>query len=64
MRSPTVYGKKIAEALARGLCILMQVGIHEIAANVIVHKASASVVFLCLFIMVSILYVEFLYFIC
>jgi hypothetical protein len=44
----------------------MQAGMHEIAVNVIVHyKASASVVFLCLFIlMVLILYVEFLYFIC
>ena len=43
---------------------LMQ-AMHEIAVNVIVHyKASASVVFLCLFIMVLILYVEFLYFIC
>ena len=36
----------------------MQAGMHEMAVNVIVHyiKASASVVFLCLFIMVSILY--------
>jgi hypothetical protein len=43
----------------------MQAGMHEIAMNVIVYyKASASVVFLCLFIMVLILYVEFLYFIC
>jgi hypothetical protein len=43
----------------------MQAGMHEIAVNVIVHyKASASVVFLCLFIMAVILYVEFLYFIC
>jgi hypothetical protein len=43
----------------------MQAGMHEIAVNVIVHyKAGASVVFLCLFIMVLILYVEFLYFIC
>jgi hypothetical protein len=41
----------------------MQAGMHEIAdVNVIVHyKASASVVFLCLFIIVLILYVEFLY---
>ena len=44
---------------------LMQAGMHEIAVNVIVHyKTSASVVFLCLFIMVLILYVEFLYFTC
>jgi hypothetical protein len=47
----------------------MQAGMHEIAVNVIVHYintkiASASVVFLCLFIMVLVLYVEFLYFIC
>jgi hypothetical protein len=45
----------------------MQAGMHEIAVNVIIHyKASTSVVFLCLFIMVLIntLYVEFLYFIC
>jgi hypothetical protein len=43
----------------------MQAGIHEIAVNVIVHyKASTSVVFICLFIMVLILYVEFLYLIC
>jgi hypothetical protein len=43
----------------------MQAGMHEIAVNVIVHyKASASVVFLCLFIMVLIPYVEFLHFIC
>jgi hypothetical protein len=39
----------------------MQAGMHEIAViavNVIVHyEASASVVFLCLFIMVLILYV-------
>jgi hypothetical protein len=34
----------------------MQAGMHEIAVNVIVHyKVSASVVFLCLFIMVLIL---------
>ena len=40
----------------------MQDSMHEIAMNVIVHyKASASVVFLCSFIMVLILYVEFLY---
>ena len=40
----------------------MQDSMHEIAMNVIVHyKASASVVFLCLFIKVLILYVEFLY---
>ena len=33
----------------------MQAGMHEIAANVIVHyKASASVVFLCLFILIII----------
>ena len=33
----------------------MQAGMHEIAVNVIVHyKASTSVVFLCLFIMVLI----------
>jgi hypothetical protein len=44
----------------------MQAGMREIAVNVIVHlyKASASVMFLCLFIKVLILYVEFLYFIC
>jgi hypothetical protein len=47
---------------------MVQAGMREIAANVIVHyKASASVVLLCLLIliiMVLILYVEFLYFIC
>ena len=38
----------------------MQARMHEIAVNVIVHyKASASIVFLCLFIMVLILYVRF-----
>jgi hypothetical protein len=46
----------------------MQAGMPEIAVisvNVIVqYKASASIVFLCLFIMVLILYVEVLYFIC
>jgi hypothetical protein len=40
----------------------MQAGTYEIADKVI--ETSAEVVFLCLFIMVLILYVEFLYFIC